>query len=226
MSESNPSSVGSVAPPIRVSLVEDERGTRENFVALLQRAVGMTCLGAYRSAEEALEKVPLTPPDVLLMDLHLPRLSGVECVRRLKERLPDLRIVMLTKFEDADHLFRALKAGASGYLSKLIPPEELLRAIQQAHEGGAPISAQIAARMVDYFHKQAALENEATELSPREYDVLQLLAGGLPYKEIGHRLGVSYATINGYVKTLYAKLHVHSRAEAVAKLNSKFLKGP
>lgn len=224
MSLPSPSSNGSTI--LRVSLVEDERGTRENFVALINRTPGLKSIGAYRSAEEALEKVPLDPPDVLLMDLHLPRLSGAECVRRLKARLPALRILMLTKFEDADHLFKALKAGASGYLSKQVPSAEIMAAIRQVHEGGAPISAQIALRMVDHFHRQAALENEETELAPREYDVLQLLSGGLAYKEIAQRLGVSYETVNGYVKTLYAKLHVHSRAEAVAKLNSKFRAGP
>jgi len=207
---------------IAVAIVEDERATRENLVLLLNRAKELRCVGAFGSAEHALKEISLEPLDVLLMDLELPGLSSVECIRRLKDLFPALKILALTKFEDADHIFQALKAGANGYLSKQIRAEELFASIRSAYEGAAPISAQVAVRIVQYFNQEsAAPANHAREnlpaLSRRERQVLELLAQGFPDKEIACTLGISVATVNDYTKNIYAKLHVRSRGEAVAK---------
>lgn len=202
---------------ITVSIVEDERETREYLATLIRRTEGLRCLAEYPNAEAALKGAPSNPPDVLLMDLNLPRLSGVDCVRRLKSKLFGLKILMLTKYEDADHIFQALRAGADGYLLKRKIASHLLQAIQEVRRGGAPFSSEVAACVVAFFHEQGRASAEAATLTTRERQVVELLAKGHPYKEIARKLGISPQTVNGYIKSIYDKLHVHSRTEAVAK---------
>ncbi len=203
--------------PIKVSLIEDERPFRESLVELIQCSPELSFVGAYANAESGLKSIPSQPPDVLIIDLNLPRLSGIECSRRLKAQLPDLKILVLTKYEDADRIFQALEAGANGYLLKRRAPSELRQAICDAYEGGAPMSSEVAARVVAYFHQRGRQNPEMNELSPREYEILSGLARGFLYKEIAQKLGISYQTVNGHIKRVYEKLHVHSRTAAVAK---------
>lgn len=202
---------------ITVSIVEDERETREFLAALIKKTDGLSCLSEYPNAEAALKGVPSNSPDVLLMDLNLPRLSGVDCVRQLKSRLPRLKILMLTKYEDADHIFQALRAGADGYLLKRKIASQLRLAIQEVRRGGAPFSSEVAACIVAFFHEQGRISAEAATLTARERQVLELLAKGHPYKGIAGKLGISLQTVNGHIKSIYEKLHVHSRTEAAAK---------
>ena len=152
------------------------------------------------------------------MDIHLPRMSGIECVRQLKEKLPDARILMLTVFADREHIFQALLAGASGYVSKRTAPADLLKAIEEVRGGGAPMSSDIAARVVEYFNQKGAAA-PATEagLSPREQEILELLAQGYLYKEIADRLSIAFDTVQWHIRHIYQKLHVRSRSQAIAK---------
>jgi DNA-binding NarL/FixJ family response regulator len=206
---------------ITVSLVEDERKTRESLVSVLRGVPGLSLLGAHPSGEAALSSVPLEKPEVLLMDINLPGISGVECVARLKAQMPGLRVLMLTTYEDSHLIFNSLRAGASGYILKNKSPAELLAAIQQVHEGGAPMSMRIARKVVAFFNQLPAPTPEAERLSEREAQVLAALAKGLLYKEIGVQLAISENTVRTYVKRIYEKLHVQTRTEAVAKFRDK-----
>ncbi|MBM3880083.1 MAG: response regulator transcription factor [Verrucomicrobia bacterium] len=203
--------------PLTVAIVEDDRATRESLALLIDGTAGLCCQAIYTDAETALRSVPDHPPDILLVDLHLPGLSGIECVRRLRPQLPALKMLVLTKYEDADHIFQALKAGAHGYLLKQTPAPELLRSIVEVRQGSAPLSSEVAARMVSYFHEQGEHAAAAGRLSPRESEILDRLAKGYLYPEIAHELDITYTTVNGHIKSIYEKLHVHSRAAAVAK---------
>jgi DNA-binding NarL/FixJ family response regulator len=170
------------------------------------------------SAREALANIPKEKPDVVLMDINLGGMSGIECVRLLKPLVPETQVVMLTVFEDTDKIFSALAAGASGYLLKRMPPAKLLEAIRDVHEGGSPMSAPIARKVVQSLQPgPAALAGDAINLSPRERDVLDGLAEGQAYKQISDKLGVSIHTVRNYIRRIYEKLHVCSRTEAVAK---------
>ncbi len=202
---------------ITVSLVEDDRQTRESLVAVLRQTAGVTVLGAHPSAESALTAIPQEKPEVVLMDINLPGLSGVECVTRLKSMLPALRVLMLTTYEDSHLIFNSLRAGASGYILKNKSPKELLSAIQQVHEGGAPMSMRIARKVVSFFNQLPAPTPPADRLSEREAQVLAALAKGSLYKEIATQLDISENTVRTYVKRIYEKLHVQTRTEAVAK---------
>jgi len=170
------------------------------------------------SAESALAALPAAKPEVVLMDINLPGLNGIECVRQLKPLLPDTQFLMLTVYEDADHIFNALMVGATGYLLKQTPRNELLAALKQVHAGGSPMTSNIARKVVQSFqrHSQAA-DAADVELSPREAEVLELLARGYLYKEIAEALAISLPTVNTYIRRIYEKLHVRSRAQAVAK---------
>ena len=190
---------------------------RETLVLLLNQAPHFHCLAGYANAESALKGIPLEQPDVLLMDLHLPKISGVECVRQLRPRLPELKIIMLTKFEDANSIVEALKAGANGYVLKKHSPAELVQAVKAVCQGHAPMSSEVAARMVQFFHDQGKRAGDLTILTPRERQILELLSKGHLYKEISETLGITYPTVNSHVKSIYDKLQVHSRTEAVAK---------
>jgi len=203
--------------PITVSMVEDDRKTRESLVALLRYAEGVRLLGAHATGEAAMSKVPEERPDVVLMDINLPGMSGIDCIAKLKLQMPGLRALMLTTYEDSHLIFNSLRAGASGYILKNKSPAELLAAIQQVHEGGAPMSMRIARKVVAFFNDLPGPAPEAERLSDREAQVLAALAKGLLYKEIGLQLKISENTVRTYVKRIYEKLHVNSRTEAVAK---------
>lgn len=203
---------------IRVALVEDDPQVREGLVALINSAPGFECAAACPSAEEALIRLPALSPDVVLMDIHLPGMSGIECIRRLKQQHPQMQITMLTVFEDHDRIFQSLTAGASGYLLKQTPPAKLLEAITELHRGGSPMSAQIARHVVETFQRPAPPELPEANLTAREQEILHLLAKGYLYKEIAHRLGVSVETVRTHLHRIYDKLHVRSRTEAVLKV--------
>jgi DNA-binding NarL/FixJ family response regulator len=202
--------------PITVSIVEDNRETREALTARVNQAPSLRCLNAYASGELALRGIPTENPDVVLLDINLPGMSGIECVAKLKTLLPQLPMLMITTYEEAELIFDSLRAGAKGYLLKNTPPAELIQAIEQIHAGGAPMSMQIARKVVDYFgKKQPSAEME--RLSKREEEVLSLLAKGLLYKEIGDTLGIGLATVRTHIHRIYEKLHVQSRTEATVK---------
>jgi DNA-binding NarL/FixJ family response regulator len=202
--------------PITICVVEDDAGFRNGLLRLLARTPDCHCLGSYPSAEAALEAIPKMAPKVVLMDLNLPGMNGVDCVRKLKSLLPWVQIIMLTVYEDPDQIYNALSAGATGYLLKQTPPAELLDAIRDVHNGGAPMSSQIARKVVQSFQGIPA-NNEAEGLSAREREVLDYLAQGFLIKEIGEKLGIGFDTVRTYIRRIYEKLHVHSRAQAVAK---------
>lgn len=203
--------------PIRVSIVDDEADLRENIAGYVDAAKGFRCVSVHSSAEEALAQLPQVKPDVILMDINLGGMSGIECVLQLKPRLHDAQIVMLTVFEDTEKIFSALAAGASGYLLKRMPPEKLLEAIREVHEGGSPMSAPIARKVVQSLQAHRPGTDETAELSPREREVLDGLAEGQAYKQIADKLDVSIHTVRNYIRRIYEKLHVRSSAEAVAK---------
>jgi DNA-binding NarL/FixJ family response regulator len=203
--------------PIKVSIVEDSRGTRESLTELLGRAPGLCCVGGHANGEEALRAIPAENPDVVLMDINLPGMSGIECVARLKGLLPQLQMLMITTYEETDLIFRSLRAGAKGYLLKNMPPAELIQAIGQVYAGGAPMSMRIARKVVDYFDRVARGQAGTESLTKREQEVLALLAKGCLYKEISDQLGIGLGTVQTYVKHIYEKLHVQSRAGAAAK---------
>jgi len=204
---------------IKVSIVDDEADLRENIAGYVGAAKGFRCLGLYGNAREALAGIPREKPDVVLMDINLGGMSGIECVRLLKPQIPDTQVVMLTVFEDTEKIFSALAAGASGYLLKRMPPAKLLEAIREVQEGGSPMSAPIARKVVQSLQPALAAPAapETPALSPRERDVLDGLAEGQAYKQIADKLGVSIHTVRNYIRRIYEKLHVCSRTEAVAK---------
>jgi DNA-binding NarL/FixJ family response regulator len=202
--------------PIAISIVEDDRGTREQLQELLNRTPAFHCAGTHATAEEALQKIPTEKPDVALVDINLPGMNGIRCVAALKAQLPELSVLMLTRHEDSDLVFDALRAGASGYLLKKMIAAELIPAIEQVQAGGAPMSMQIARKVVGYFN-QGSLPPDVEKLSKREQEVLALLAKGYLYKEIADALGISLETVRMNLKHIYQKLHVHSRTEAAAR---------
>lgn len=200
-----------------VVIVEDDRGLREQLVQILESASDIKCLGAFISGEEALPKILEKKPDVVLMDIKLPGMSGIQCVAEIKKAAPDMQIIMVTIYEDSERIFRALKAGANGYLVKSSPPEQLIQAIRDAYKGGAPMSSHIARKVVQHFHLLGPSVQEAENLSPREREVLDLLSMGFIYKEIGSKLNIGSETVRTYVKNICQKMHVRSRLEAVAR---------
>ena len=200
-----------------VALVEDDARLRKQLVQILEDIDDIECVIVCASAEEALEKIPSKNPDVVLMDIKLPRMSGIQCVAELKRILPEVQVIMVTVYEDSDRIFKALKAGASGYLVKSGPPEQLIAAIRDVFAGGAPMSGHIARKVVQHFHLMGPAPSEADNLSPREKQVLDLLAMGFIYKEIGGKLDIGTETVRTYVKNICQKMHVRGRVEAVAK---------
>ena len=202
---------------IKVSIVEDNRGTRESLTELLDRAPALRFVGAHPSGEDALQKIPADPPDVVLMDINLPKMNGIECVAQLKQQLPKTQVLMLTTYEEGDLIFDSLRKGASGYLLKNMPPAELIQAIEQVHAGGAPMSMQIARKVVSHFQQIKMPQSEMEKLTKREHEILALLAKGYLYKEIADQLGISLSTVRAHLHTVYEKLHVQSRTEAVVK---------
>ncbi len=206
---------------ITVSIVDDEAKLRQSIATFVNGSPGFKCLSSYGSAEAALNDLPANMPDVVLMDINMGGMSGIECVEKLKERSPDLQILMLTVYEDTEKIFRALAAGANGYLLKRSSPTKLLAAIREVHAGGSPMTSSIARKVVASFRKQKPAADAAGEkqgqLSPREQAVLDGLAKGWTYKQLASELDISIDTIRTYIRRIYEKLHVQSRTEAVAK---------
>jgi DNA-binding NarL/FixJ family response regulator len=203
--------------PIKVAIVDDDDGIRTSLATLIRRAPALRLVGDYPDAETALKEIPHRAPDVVLMDINLPGVNGVECVRQLKSSHPAVQFLMLTVYEDSDSLFNSLKAGASGYLLKRTASARLLEAIHDVHDGGSPMTPQLARRVVQYFSPPAGEVSTVSRLTPGEKDFLDQLAKGYAYKEIADRMGISIDTVRSYVRTVYEKLHVHSRTEAVVK---------
>jgi len=202
---------------ISVSIVDDEKDLRQSITTFVNGSPGFRCLSAYSSAAAALKGLPTDRPDVVLMDINLGTMNGIECVERLTAEIPTMQILMLTVYEDTDQIFKALAAGASGYLLKRSSPAKLLQAIREVHEGGSPMSSSIARKVVASFQKSKQPDGKKSHLSPREEMVLKCLAQGLTYKQIADQLEISIDTIRTYLRRVYEKLHVQSRTEAVAK---------
>jgi DNA-binding NarL/FixJ family response regulator len=201
---------------ISVAIVEDDVPAREILAGWIRDAEGFKCAGEYDDAETALTRLPVENPSVVLFDINLPGMNGIECVRRLKPRLPNTQFVMVTVYEDANHIFDALSAGASGYMLKQTKRTELIDALKDVHAGGSPMSSQIARKVVQSFRRTESETDGTNDLSPREREVIELLARGYLYKEIAEKLAISVPTVNTYIRRIYEKLHVRSRAQAVA----------
>jgi DNA-binding NarL/FixJ family response regulator len=204
---------------IKVSIVDDNEGLRSSLAALIRRSPTLKLLGEYPDAETAIKEIPAKAPDVVLMDINLPGMNGVECVRQLKAALPKLQVLMLTVYEDNDSLFNSFKAGASGYLLKRTASARLLEAIHEVNTGGSPMTPQLARRVVQFFTVSAQTREDSpvSKLTAGEREFLEQLSNGYAYKEIADRMKISIDTVRSYVRTVYEKLHVHSRTEAVVK---------
>ena len=202
---------------ITVSIVEDDAPVRDVLTEWIRGADGFKCVGVYENAEVALAALPQEKPSVVLMDINMPGMSGIECVRRLKPQMLGTQFMMLTVYEDPDHIFKALSSGASGYMLKRTPRTELLAAVMDVHAGGSPMSSNIARKIVQSFQRFNTSPTETDNLSPREREVLELLARGYLYKEIAEALHISVPTVNSHIRRIYEKLHVRSRSQAIAK---------
>jgi DNA-binding NarL/FixJ family response regulator len=200
-----------------VGIVEDDGILRTSLAKLVGDAHGFRCVAACASGEEALLNLPRFKPDVVLMDLNLPHMTGIECIRRLKEILPATPVIVLTVYEDSEHIFRALKAGANGYLLKRSDPEEVLDAIKDARDGGAPMSSQIARRVVHSFHEPTPTGLDTAALTERETEILSFLSQGFANKEIADKMTISVPTVRTHLRHIYEKLHIRSRGEAIVK---------
>jgi len=219
---SKPAVISKPLPPaqghsITISIVEDDNWLREDLARRISTAKGFVCVSSHGSAEEALNKIPAQAPDVVIMDINLPGMSGIECVRRLKNAIPEICILMLTVYEESELIFAALKAGANGYLLKRSIPNELLGAITFAHQGGTPMTSSVAHEVVRFFSKPPSKDEPMEGLSSRETEILNLIVEGHSYKIIAEKLSISMGTVNMFISRIYKKLHVHSRGEATAK---------
>jgi DNA-binding NarL/FixJ family response regulator len=201
----------------KVAIVDDDASLRRSLTSILQRAHGIKCVGDFATAEAALKEIPRLAPQILLMDINLPGMDGVECVRRLAGLATQTQIIMLTVHDDTNAIFNSLAAGASGYLLKPVRANELVAAVRDVFAGGAPMTSNIARKVIQSFKQAAPSANLAAELSPREMEVLDCLTKGFVYKEIAEHLQISYATVRTHIERIYEKLHVRSRSEAVAK---------
>jgi DNA-binding NarL/FixJ family response regulator len=202
---------------IKVAIVDDDAGIRGTLSLLIRRAGGFALTGEFADARSALKELPKQLPDVVLMDINLPGMNGVECVRQLKQLLPQTQVMMLTVYEDTENIFNALTAGANGYMLKRTPSKELLEAISEVHRGGSPMTMHIARKVVQSLQQTALTAQPTENLSEREQQVLDHLSHGLMYKEIAEKLGISYETVHTYIRRIYEKLQVRTRTEAVAK---------
>jgi DNA-binding NarL/FixJ family response regulator len=211
----------------RVAIVEDNKVIRESLVAYVHMDPNLRCICTCGTAEEALDVLPKQRPDVVLMDIQLPHQSGIECTAQLKQLLPEVRIIMVTVYGDPDLILKALRAGACGYLLKRCTPEELITAVREVQQGGAPMSREIARKVISYFQEAAQPPgptsdpgSEVENLSPREREILELLTQGFSDKEIADQLGVKHGTVRWHLQHVYEKLHVRSRTEAALKFRS------
>jgi DNA-binding NarL/FixJ family response regulator len=218
INEANQNLSVAVSPtPIKVAIVEDQRNIRECMAILIDGTEGFVCSGSFRSMEEAIDKIPHILPNVVLADIGLPGMDGIKGVRILKERMPQLLILMITVYNDDDRIFDAICAGAAGYLLKKTPPAKLIESLKEAVQGGAPMSPEIARRVIELFREHRPSERENYNLTPHETRLLKLFVQGHNYKTAAAELGVSFNTINFHVRNIYSKLQVHSRSEAVVK---------
>jgi DNA-binding NarL/FixJ family response regulator len=204
----------------KIAIVEDNRVIRESLVEFVQADPEFECVCACGTAEEALKLVPRHKPEIVLMDIQLPDISGIECTIQLKQLLPAVHIIMVTVYEDTERIYKALRAGACGYLLKRCKPEELLAAIREVRQGGAPMSREIARKVIASFQEPVASAAEVEGLSPREREILELLAAGFPNKEIASHVGLADGTVRWHLRHVYHKLHVRSRTEAALKFLS------
>jgi DNA-binding NarL/FixJ family response regulator len=204
----------------RIAIVEDNKLIRESLVDFVHTDPEYQCVCACATAEEALKIIPKQLPDIVLMDIQLPNISGIDCTARLKQQLPSLQIIMVTVYEDTERIFKALRAGACGYLLKCCAPEELISAIREVRQGGAPMSREIARKVIASFQEPVAAAANVEELSPRELEILELLAAGHSNKQIAGRLSLTESTVRWHLWHVYEKLHVRSRTEAVLKYQS------
>jgi DNA-binding NarL/FixJ family response regulator len=202
---------------IKVAIVEDSKTLREGFETLLNRTPGFQCVCTCATVADALRRIPKAAPDVVLMDIQLPDSTGVECTAKIKELLPTVQIVIVTVYEDSERIFQALRAGACGYLLKRAQPEKVIAAIREAHEGGVPMTPEIARKVIGQFASQATTAEQVESLSDREKEVLELVMHGLGNKAIADRLSVTVAAVKWHLQHIYEKLHVHSRTEAALK---------
>lgn len=203
--------------PLKVAIVEDDPRWRASLESLLRETDGMECVGSYATGEDAVKELPKRHSQVVLMDINLPGMSGVECLRQLRGQLPSLQVVILTVYDDSDRIFHALQMGANGYLLKRASADEILQAIRDVHGGGAPMSAYIARKVVQSFQHQSPAAKPDELLSKRESEVLGYVSRGYSDKEVAEALGLTSATVRSYLKTIYSKLHVHSRTQAILK---------
>jgi DNA-binding NarL/FixJ family response regulator len=205
---------------ITVAIVEDDKGIRQSLEWLLKSSPEFLCVAACDSAEEALRVLPNAAPEVILMDINLPNLSGIECTARIKELLPAVQVVMITVYGDTEKVFNALRAGASGYILKRSAPEKILQAVREVHAGGVPMSGEIARKVLGTFREPAPASAEEQNLSRREQEVLELLSQGCANKEIADKLSISIETVTWHLRHIYSKLHVRSRTQAALKFIS------
>ena len=202
---------------VAVGVVDDDRGTREGLAALIGGTPGFRCVGSYASVDEALRGLAAAIPDVLLLDIHLPGLTGSEGVRLLRDKYPHMQALMLTVFAEEERIFESLCNGACGYLLKKTPPARLLEAITEAHQGGSPMSPDIARKLVVALQRTGPLEKPDEALTPHEVRIIRMLAEGDSYHEVGERLGITVNTVRNYIRRIYEKLHVHTKSQAVSK---------
>jgi DNA-binding NarL/FixJ family response regulator len=211
---------------IKVAIVEDDLRFRKSLRRVIETKPGLNCVAEYGTGAEAIEHIPRDPPDVVLMDLNLPDSSGAEVTAHLKSQLPDISVVILTVYNDADHIFKALRAGASGYLLKQATAGEILEAIADAHRGGAPMTSEIARKVIAAFHEPKPAPAATAALAPRELEILELVANGYANKEIADKLAITLSTVCWYLHEIYKKLHVQSRVQAVNKLRQTTSRHP
>jgi DNA-binding NarL/FixJ family response regulator len=204
----------------KIAIVEDNKVIRESLTEFIHADPEFRCVCACATAEEALKIIPKHEPEIVLMDIQLPNMSGIDCLAQLKQMLPSLHIIMVTVYEDTERIFKALRMGACGYLLKRCTPEELLTAIREVRQGGAPMSREIARKVIFSFQEPVKAAAEVEDLSPRELEILELLAGGFPNKAIADRLGLTDGTVRWHLRHVYHKLHVRSRTEAALKFRS------
>jgi DNA-binding NarL/FixJ family response regulator len=204
----------------RIGIVEDNKTIRESLIEFVQSDPDFSCVCACATAEEALKVIPKHQPEIVLMDIQLPHSSGIECTAQIKQLMPSLQIIMVTVYEDTDRIFKALRAGACGYLLKRCTPEELISAVREVREGGAPMSREIARKVITSFQEPLTMVAEVEDLSRREQEILELVAQGFANKEIARRVGVSDGTVRWHLRHVYHKLHVRSRTEAALKFRS------
>jgi DNA-binding NarL/FixJ family response regulator len=206
---------------IKIAIVEDDRTTREGLEMIINLAAGFRCVCTCMTAEDALSMLPIHTPEVVLMDIHLPKMSGIECVAELKMLLPSVQVIMVTVYEDPDRIFCALRAGACGYLLKRSTPEQVLTAIRDVQTGGVPMSSEIARKVIAHFQEQETAAADVEKLSPREREVLDLVVRGLSNKEIVGRLSITIEGVRWHLRNIYEKLHVHSRTEVLVKFRPR-----